>query len=202
MIIKDVLTKYEEKIELKSYANVMEECGLLNREILIQDVDEETAIGAEMAIRFWNQEDVDLPVEDRKAIKIYIDSCGGSISAGLAIIDSITMSKTPVYTIVIGGAYSMGLEIAIVGHKRFCYKNATYLFHEGSIYASSMDANKFKNLADFYKKQIEQTKSNLLLCTKITEEWYKDHQNDDVWLFSHEAIELGLVDEILTEFVI
>ena len=202
MTIENILEKYEEKVELKTFADVMEQSSCLKRELLIEDVDDEYATGVEMAIRFWNTMDKDIPINERNPIKLYVNSYGGSVTAGLAIIDAITMSKTPVYTIVMSTAYSMGLEIAITGHKRFCYKNATYLFHEGSIRTGSMDANKFKNFADFYKKEIERTKANLFDHTNITEEWYKEYQNDDVWLFSEEAVELGLVDEILTEFII
>lgn len=201
MTITEVLSMFEEKVELKSMADVMQQVSALNREILIEDVDEDSASAVELIIRFWNDCDKDIPVEERKPIKVYINSYGGVISGGLAIIDSITMSKTPVYTIVIGAAYSMGLEIAITGHKRFCYKNATYVFHEGSISSMSMDANKFKNFADFYKRQLQKNKANLLSHTNITEEWYKEHQNDDVWIFAEEALELGLVDVITEEFI-
>ena len=198
----DLLDKYKKTCLVKTFSDVLEQSGGINRELLIGDVDEEYATGAEMAIRFWNLMDKDIPIEERMPIKVYINSYGGSVTAGLTIIDAITMSKTPVYTIVMGAAYSMGLEIAIAGHKRYCYKNASYLFHEGSISTGSIDANKFKNLADFYKKELERTKQNLFRYTAVTEEWYKEHQNDDVWLFSEEALELKLVDEVIEEFIL
>lgn len=198
----DLLDKYEKTCLVKTFSDVLDQSGGINRELLIGDVDEEYATGAEMAIRFWNLMDKDVPIEERMPIKVYINSYGGSVTAGLTVIDAISMSKTPVYTIVMGTAYSMGLEIAISGHKRYCYKNASYLFHEGSIRTGSIDANKFKNLADFYKKELERTKQNLFRYTAVTEEWYKEHQNDDVWLFSEEALELKLVDEVIEEFIL
>lgn len=201
MTLQDILKKYHDNCEIKSFADVIEQSSAINREIMIYQVDEELASGIELMIRFWNNIDAGIPAVERKPIKIFIDSLGGSVTAGFTIIDAIKMSITPVYTIVVGSAYSMGLEIAIAGHKRFCYKNATYLFHEGSIGLGSVDANKFKNFAEFYKKQIACSKEMIILHTNITEEWYKEHQNDDVWLFAEEAKELNMVDEIVEEFI-
>lgn len=50
-----------------------------------------------MAIRFWNLMDKDIPIEERMPIKVYINSYGGSVTAGLTIVDAITMSKTSLY---------------------------------------------------------------------------------------------------------
>jgi ATP-dependent Clp protease protease subunit len=201
MTTQDLLKKYQENCEIKSFADVIEQSSGLNRELLIEDVGEDLASGIELIIRFWNHVDKDTPVEQRPPIKLFINSPGGSLTSCLTIIDSIKMSKTPIYTIAIGETYSAGFFIFLAGHKRFCYPNASFLFHEGATSPGYMDANKFQNFATFYKKQIGVLREITISNTNITEEWYKEHQNDDYWMFADEAIALGIADEIIGEFI-
>ena len=67
---------------------------------------------------------------ERKPIKLFINSFGGSVYDGLALVDTIKQSKTPVHTISIGSSMSMGLWIYLAGHKRFVGENATLMFHD------------------------------------------------------------------------
>lgn len=69
---------------------------------------------------------------ERKPIKLFINSFGGSIYDGLALIDIIKQSKTPVYTISIGSSMSMGFWIYLAGHKRYVGEHATLMFHDGA----------------------------------------------------------------------
>lgn len=173
-----------------------------NREILIGDIEPDIGIGAETFIRFWNKYDDEnnIPIEEREPIKLYIDSNGGDLTAAFTIIDSIILSKTPVYTINVGAAYSGGFFIFIAGHKRYAYPLSTFLYHEGST-GNIADAGKFRNFADFYDKELDMLKDLTLKYTKFTPELYESKKKDDVWLTSKEALELGVCDEILTEFV-
>ena len=67
---------------------------------------------------------------ERKPIKLFINSFGGSCYDGLALVDVIKQSKTPVHTISIGSSMSMGLWIYLAGHKRYIGENATLMFHD------------------------------------------------------------------------
>lgn len=67
---------------------------------------------------------------ERKPIKLFINSFGGSVYDGLALIDIIKQSKTPVHTISIGSSMSMGFWIFLAGHKRYIGENATLMFHD------------------------------------------------------------------------
>lgn len=155
------------------------------------------------AITFWNKVDeIDgIPEEERQPIKIYIDTPGGSITATFSIVDIIKMSKTPVYTIVTGTAYSGGFFIALSGHKRFCFENSSFVFHEGSSKQPRMDAHKLVESIDFYKKQLKRLKKITLANTKITEDFYDEHSKDDLWLDAEEAVKYSVVDEIITEII-
>lgn len=185
---------YEDVLALKSH---------LNRELFIGDIDDETGDSIVSLIQFFNKQDEEdgIPAEERKPIKIYINSDGGHLQATLSMVDAISMSKTPVWTINIASAYSGGFFTFIAGHRRFAYPNSSFLFHEGSTSSGTADAGKFRNYADFYNKQIKIIKNITLKYTNLDEEWYKTHANDDVWFVAEEALEAGVCDEIVTELI-
>lgn len=200
---EDLYKQLYEYGEIKNYEDLLSLNNFHKRIILLTDIDEDAGEGVAELIRYYNQIDSDLGIapEDRQPVKIYIDSNGGSVFSAFVIIDAITLSKTPVYTINMGVALSAGFEIFIAGHKRYAYPNAVFLFHEGSTSSHLMDAGKFRNFANFYDLLIERAKNLILNKTNIDIETYKEKRNDDWWFFAEEAIELGVCDEILTDFI-
>jgi ATP-dependent Clp protease protease subunit len=207
MIKKPTINEMFEKLfngeeVFKSFDAIMEAAQAFNRQVYIGEITEETGDAIDSAIRFWNwvDEESNTPIEERKPIKIYINSPGGSLTGTFTIINAIEMSKTPVYTINTGTAYSGGFFIFIAGHKRFAYPLSSFLFHEGSV-GNGGTASQFANFAAFYKTQLKQLKQVVLKYTKIDEEKYKEIQKDDFWLTADEALELGICDEIIKEFI-
>lgn len=191
-----------EKANEVSFDNVLELSTALDRNIYLGEIIYGTGKNIDELIRFWNRYDDahNIPVEEREPIKIYIDSCGGSLVETFTMIDSITMSKTPVWTICTGAAYSGGFFTFIAGHKRFAYPLASFLYHEGAT-GTSADAGKFRNFAAFYEKQLKQLKEVVLKYTTINEETYEKHIKDDWWFTSEEALEYGICDEISTKLI-
>ena len=187
--------------DIKDLDSISERWDILERVMLLNDIDETVADAISHLIRFWNRMDQGVPISERKPIKIYVDSPGGSLVGALTIADSIKMSTTPVYTINMGAAYSGGLLVFVAGHKRYAYKSASFLFHEGSTSTGSIDAGKFRNFAGYYENLIKRMKGYIINCTKITEEEYKEIRNDDYWFFAEEAIEKGVCDEIMEAFI-
>lgn len=187
---------------IKSFDDAMTAFNYWHRSLTLCEINEDVGECIENMIRFWNAYDEENGIleEDRIPIKIYIDSPGGSLLASFTIIDSIKMSKTPVWTINIGTAYSGGFFIFINGHKRFCYQHSSFLYHEGATEVGG-DAGKFQNFAAFYKTQLAELKNIVLNCTKITSEFYEEIRRDDFWMDADKAIELGVADEIIKEFV-
>lgn len=194
-----VLKEDSSKID---FENILDYSNSLDRQLYIGDITEGVGIAVDTVIRFWNKydEDHNVPITDRKPIRIYIDSPGGSLTDTLTVIDAIKLSKTPVYTICVGCAYSGGFFIFISGHKRYCYPNSTFLYHEGST-ANGGDAGKFRNFAEFYDKQLEILKQITVSNTNIDEELYEKHRRDDWWMLASEALDLGVCDEILKELI-
>ena len=188
--------------EVKSFDVVIEQNSCWQRHLYLGDIDPTVGDSIENFIRFWNQVDDEsnLPVEERKPIKIFINSNGGDLDATFQMADAIKMSKTPVWTINTGTAYSGGLLVFITGDKRIAYPHSTFLYHEGST-GMMGDAGKFHNYADFYKKQMKMIEGLMLDNTKVTKEQYQDHIKDDWWLTAEEAIEVGICDIITDHFV-
>ena len=184
------------------FGDITDLSNALNRQLNVGEIDGNVGDAIDSYIKFFNRQDEQdgIPVEERVPIKIYIDSPGGDLIATFTMINSIRMSKTPVWTINIGAAYSGGFFTFIAGHKRFAYPLASFLFHEGST-GTSGDAGKFRNFADFYKKELDNLKKVVLEYTDITEEDYEKHINDDWWFTAEEALEYGICDEITKELI-
>lgn len=190
------------KEDIKSFEDLINLDGSLKREVYLYDIAPGTGATVEGYIRFWNQYDNDhnIPEESREPIKIYIDSCGGSLSDTFTIIDAIKLSKTPVWTINMGCAYSGGFFVFICGHKRIAYSHSSFLFHEGST-GTSGTSSQFENYTAFYKKQLEQLKNIVLNNTSISKEEYQEIKKDDIWYDVEDGVTKGFIDKIAEEFV-
>jgi ATP-dependent Clp protease protease subunit len=185
------------KDDARDFEDIINLDNACSREIYLYDILVGSGSSIDSQIRFWNKYDEKhkIPVEKRQPIKIYIDSNGGSLTDTLTIIDSIRMSKTPVWTICIGCAYSGGFFSFISGKKRIAYPHASFLFHEGSIQTGGT-SGQFENQTQFYKKQLEQLKEIVLENTNISKDEYRDIRKDDIWYDVKEGIEKGFIDEV------
>lgn len=156
---------------------------LENRRLFINDVIDSDVIDTIVYhILRYNREDKDIPVESRKPILLYVNTNGGSVPDGYALIDVIMTSKTPVYTINQGYCYSMGFLIFISGKKRFAMPNSTFLMHDGSSFAWDSTA-KMKDRVDFEAGQVEvHTKNYIIAQTKIDEKLYDEKYRVE-WYF-------------------
>lgn len=204
MDLTDVLSSLVENVQedAKSFEDILNLDNSLDRHLYVADIESGIGSTIDSMIRFWNRRDEEegLNIEEREPIKIYIDSCGGSLTDAFTIIDSIRMSKTPVITIATGCAYSAGFFIFISGHKRIAYPHASFLYHEGSA-TNGGTAGQFRNFADFYDIQLTQLKQIVLDYTDINEDEYNKHKKDDWWMTAEDAINYGMADKIAEEFI-
>jgi ATP-dependent Clp protease protease subunit len=133
-----------------------------------------------------------------KPIKIYIDSYGGQVYQCFGLLGVMEKSKTPIHTIVTGCAMSCGFMILISGHKRFAYKLSTPLYHQ----VSTTKSGTLKEIEEemIETKRLQETIEEITLeRTKITKKKLKEIYDGKIdWFMSaKEAVELGVVDEIL-----
>ena len=96
--------------------------------VLSGEISEESAKKIIQHISDINEDD--FGKDNRTPIQLKINSIGGSMYDGFAIIGAIDSSETPVYTYGYGAIMSMALPILISGHKRFAHPLTTFMYHE------------------------------------------------------------------------
>ena len=142
-----------------------------------------------------------LSAEDpSKPIDMYINSPGGSITAGMAIYDTMKMIPTRVNTICIGMAASMGAFLLAAGEKgkRYATPNAEIMIHQPLISGGlSGQTTEIKIYSDHMVKTRERLNKILSERTgKPLEQIEKDTERDN-FMTAEEALKYGLIDEIL-----
>jgi ATP-dependent Clp protease protease subunit len=135
---------------------------------------------------------------ERKPIQLYINSGGGSIYNGLALVDLIRTNETPIYTYCFGSAMSMGLWIYLAASKRYLGRNSTLLYHEVSSFVYDKlegikrEVEEMERLQSMYDDIVK--KNSLITQDKLT--FVRDRKSD--WYISaEESLRLGLCHEIL-----
>lgn len=96
--------------------------------VLSGDIDELSVRDTIQTISFINE--IDSEKDEVEPIKLIINSVGGSILDGFALIGIIENSLVPVHTYGYGSVMSMALPVLIAGHKRFAHHLATFMYHE------------------------------------------------------------------------
>ena len=135
-----------------------------------------------------------------KDISLYINSPGGSVSAGMAIYDTMQYLKPHVSTICIGQAASMGAVLLLAGQKgkRFALPNARIMIHQplGGVEGQASDI-------DIHAREILHIKKrmNALMAkhTGQTEEQVEIDTHRDRFLSAIQAKEYGIIDEVVSK---
>jgi ATP-dependent Clp protease protease subunit len=171
---------------------------LENRELYLpEEIDDSVIAEIVSHILRYNKEDEELPVEERKPIKLLINCYGGDVIACFSVIDTIKTSKTPVYGYNLGKAMSSGGLILMACHKRFSFKNAVVLVHQGYAGAQGTTGQVFDTV-EFQKRIESRVKDFIIENTNITPRVYARKLKEEWYLFGDEALENGIVDELIT----
>ena len=155
-------------------------------------------IGVVDRILYYNSVDKNIPVEERKPIKIYIDTTGGSVPVMWSIMNAIKISKTPVWTINMSKALSAGSQILVAGHKRFAMPGSTVLIHSGSCFYGGTQ-EQAESAKKYYDAMSKKTDEFLLSRTKIDAKVLKKKAPFDWYISEDEALELGVIDKIVDD---
>ena len=147
----------------------------------------------------WNREDKGIPVEDRKPIRIIIDCPGGHLSVSETVSNIIKMSKTPVYGIALGYVASGATVIYLSCHKKFALPNSVFVLHKGSCSGVSGTYDEIVAFARDYEKQMETLINFYIDNTNYTEEEIEENIQTDWYIGTGEALEKGIVDELVTD---
>ncbi len=137
--------------------------------------------------------------DPKKDISLYINSPGGSVTAGLAIIDTMNHIKPDISTVCVGMAASMGTHILASGAKgkRFALPNAEIMIHQPSMAGIEGKAADIEISA----KQILKMRENLnKIFAKATGQTVAKIEKDmdrDFYMSSEDAKKYGIIDKIL-----
>ena len=168
----------------------------LSRIMTLGDIETEIVNDIIHSIYEINEEDI--KKQTAEPIKLIINSSGGEIYSGLALIDVIGTSLTPIHTICHGSAMSMGLIVFVAGHNRIASPNATFMYHEAmyglegktAYHKQEMkEANRIDKICDDY----------LISKTKLTQKLLDNVKNTQAeWYFDAKiALKYGVVSEII-----
>lgn len=134
-------------------------------------------------------------------IQLYINSPGGSISAGLAIYDTMRYIRCDVATICIGLAASFGAFLLAGGArgKRMALPNAEIMIHQPAIHGNGVQgqATDLKIVSDHILKSRERLNRILARNTGKTEDEILEATDRDHYLSADEALKFGLIDKII-----
>ena len=136
--------------------------------------------------------------DDKKEISMYINSPGGSVTAGLAILDTMKMVKCPVATYCVGQAASMGAILLSAGEKgrRHSLPNARIMIHqpwggaEGKASDIEITANEILRLKKILNQILADGSGKTL--DEVTKDTDRDH-----FMSATEAQKWGIVDKVL-----
>lgn len=136
--------------------------------------------------------------DDKKEISMYVNSPGGSVTAGLAILDTMKMVKCPVATYCVGQAASMGAILLSAGEKgrRHSLPNARIMIHqpwggaEGKASDIEITANEILRLKKILNQILADGSGKTL--DEVTKDTDRDH-----FMSATEAQKWGIVDKVL-----
>ena len=141
--------------------------------------------------------DADKPGEE---IKLYINSPGGVVTSGMVMYDTMQMIKSPVSTICMGLAASMGSILLSGGTKgkRYIFPHGEVMIHQPSIGGYIQGVSTDLEIQAVQTKKVKEISANILAknCGKSFEQIMKDFDRDH-WMNADEAIAYGSADKLL-----
>ena len=164
---------------------------------LVSEVDDSLLDFARHVIR-WNREDRGIPVEERKPIRLYINSPGGDLTIYETVKDIIEMSKTPIIGIVLGMAYSAAALLLLSCHERYMLKSSKHLLHCGSGQFQGEFSSIINAVAD-YQAQVEAFIDRIIEKTTYDEETVTSNIASDWYIDAEDALAHGAATKIIDD---
>lgn len=161
------------------------------------DVDDEFLNKVLMNLTKWEVADLDIPIENRIPINFFINSNGGDITTGFAIINFIQQMQTPV-NMIVSKAYSMATAIllSVPLENRYMFEDATILIHEGSMELGG-GLRKVTSTMKFMNEVSKRYDNMIIKNTNISKSKLQKKKGDEWFVFAEKAKKLGLVGAII-----
>ncbi|WP_290706786.1 ATP-dependent Clp protease proteolytic subunit [Flavihumibacter sp. CACIAM 22H1] len=141
-----------------------------------------------------------LDADKKEEIKFYINSPGGVVTSGMVIYDTMKMIKSPVSTICMGLAASMGSILLSGGEKgrRFIFPHGEVMIHQPSLGGYMQGVSADLEIQAKQTKRVKEMGAKILAdnCGKTMAQIMKDFDRD-YWMDAKEAIDYGIVDGLI-----
>ena len=133
-------------------------------------------------------------------IYMYINSPGGNLDAGYAIIDQMLMCSCPIHTIIRGQGCSLGAIIAAFGTKglRHATPNSIIMLHSLMMYTSSDSIEKHAEMLCYFNEDYKSKVADISKRMRVTYKQLYKLMGKTSWLTPPQAIKIGLIDNIWT----
>jgi ATP-dependent Clp protease protease subunit len=129
-------------------------------------------------------------------ITLMINSGGGNVYDGFAIIDTIRGIVSPVITVITGKACSMAGLISVVGEVRVMTSNSVWMAHDAAT-ANYDYVTKFLARADHNKELQKRLFTHLAKYTKLSQTELTKARNEELWIYAEDCQKKGIVDKVI-----
>ena len=198
-ILKVLFDECNANLQLASPSLVNYYHDFNNRCLWLDSEIDESNFDLVQAVVRWNQDDKDLPIEERKPIKIFFHSPGGSLDVGEILTSIIKLSRTPVYGIALGMVASAASVVYLGCHKRYALPNAYFILHRGSCEGIGGNYNEIQAAMEDYKLQIARMEKFYIENTTYPEEVIKSKIQTDWYIHCEEAMKFGIVTDLVDD---
>lgn len=171
--------------------------GIERRVVWIDSDIDQDSLDIIRLILEWNMLDRDLDPNERQPIKLLFFSPGGDLDVNNALIDTITLSKTPIHGFNIGRCESAAAFIFLSCHRRFTLPSGKFLFHRGSGYIAGSHDEIVAHISDT-RRQVEKMEEFMTARTNYSMEEVAGRIGGEWIICAQESIARGVAHEILS----
>lgn len=183
---------------MNSPDQIMDMLDFANRALwLVGEINRSNSTQIIRKILRWNMDDAGLSADERQPIFIYINSNGGDITGSFALYDVIRASKTPVYGINIGYAFSGAFYMLLACHKRLGTKRSWYMMHRGSGENPGLDHLSSFRAQKQWDAQVEDMYDMITERTTIPRSVAENYMLTDTYFNAKDAKTAGIIDAII-----
>ena len=140
---------------------------------------------------------LELAAQGDDPIWMRINSPGGSVDAGLIVVDTMKSVAAPIHCIVESSAYSMAAILLTFCDKKYGMEHATFMLHEAS-YGTQGEDPQNRSKLDFLTKYLDGLHVEIAKNLKMDLKKYRARIRDAWWMLADEAKSIGLIDAIIT----
>lgn len=161
------------------------------------EVDDDVLHTLILQIAKINGEDFGKPAQERIPITLIINSGGGNAIIGMALVNTIQNSTTPVIGVCLGLCASMAFGVYAVCHTRVSVPDAVFMVHDGYESCPLTTTTKAQDWAKFSPRLAERYNKAVASRTKFTVKELTEIMPHDTWFFADDLVEMDMVDGII-----